>query len=230
MPNHVYSTLRIRGPQADIARLIKTATVKAEKHGKMEKFIKFDRLFPCPCELFEVTSPVRIVSEEEFQKQKTELAERKARIAAGEEKESLFGMSLSISSSYQKELIRRFGVDNWYDWAIKNWGTKWGTYDVAQRESKTGEANFSFQTAWSPAEGLWIKVSADFPTLEFFTEFADEGGGFVGTQTFKEGEKSEDSDPDWSSPEGIQIRKNVGQWSDEEEDEDEESETKDANV
>ena len=42
--------------------------------------------------------------------------------------------------------LRRIGHDNWYDWAVKHWGTKWGTYN-ATYDSKT--RTMSFKSAWA---------------------------------------------------------------------------------
>jgi len=51
----------------------------------------------------------------------------------------------------------RRGVDqSWYDWAIENWGTKWGTYDV-EAFSLGGDGSpvlIKFQSAWSPPSCL----------------------------------------------------------------------------
>jgi hypothetical protein len=65
-----------------------------------------------------------------------------------------------------------------------------------------------------------------YPTLVFDTEYADEGGGFVGATSFENaGEgwtETSDHDYEWDSPEGIAVRERVGYgpW-DEDEDEDE---------
>lgn len=39
--------------------------------------------------------------------------------------------------------------DNWYDWNIANWGTKWDASDVVLNQS-TDSLSFSFSTPWSP--------------------------------------------------------------------------------
>jgi hypothetical protein len=53
--------------------------------------------------------------------------------------------------------IDKYGVNGWYDWSIKNWGTKWNPYpDSVQldRISDT-ELNVDLKTAWDlPTEIL----------------------------------------------------------------------------
>lgn len=41
----------------------------------------------------------------------------------------------------------------WYQWAMENWGTKWGAYDVMEPVQLCGDSfcwTFTFETAWSP--------------------------------------------------------------------------------
>lgn len=51
---------------------------------------------------------------------------------------------------YEKEL---FGDDNWYDWSISNWGTKWEA-DINDYHTdlnhNNGKLYIYFQSAWSP--------------------------------------------------------------------------------
>lgn len=48
----------------------------------------------------------------------------------------------------EKRNIQRYGVANWYDWRIANWGTKW---DIeAEIEEGDGYITLSFDSAWSP--------------------------------------------------------------------------------
>ena len=42
-------------------------------------------------------------------------------------------------------LINKYGHDNWYDWAVENWGTKWGFYGGIV----TSDNSVYFQTAWA---------------------------------------------------------------------------------
>ena len=57
------------------------------------------------------------------------------------------------------------GYDNWYDWAVHNWGTKWELcefYGVDRQyhsENNEGESTitFGFDSAWSPPIGAYEK-------------------------------------------------------------------------
>lgn len=44
----------------------------------------------------------------------------------------------------------KYGKDNWYDWSIAHWGTKWNSYgyDGAYTPQDFDE-HIEFQTAWS---------------------------------------------------------------------------------
>jgi hypothetical protein len=113
-------------------------------------------------------------------------------------------------------LIEKYGTNDWYEWAVKNWGTKWDCYDVTSwditENGDNSSATIYYETAWSPATQMWEKVSRDYPTIQFFHEFADEGGGFVGNQLIQNGDIVEDNDYEWDSDEGIVIREAVGMW------------------
>ena len=45
----------------------------------------------------------------------------------------------------KKENFDKYGSQDWYDWCVANWGTKWGCYDGA-----INEQSLWFASAWSP--------------------------------------------------------------------------------
>ena len=129
------------------------------------------------------------------------------------------GITKENSDSYKA----KYGTDNWYDWAIANWGSKWGVYDETEwnitdvEEDGLSSAGIWYQTAWTPVSLAWERISKNYPTLEFFHEFADEGGAFVGNQLIQDGNIIDDNDYEWNSDEGIVIREGVGMLVEEEE-------------
>ena len=71
---------------------------------------------------------------------------------------------------WQKEnsrlLQKKYGVDNWYDWAVKNWGTKWDVlscshFDLISLDDDVWMLSIQFETAWAPP------INA----IEYFVEF-----------------------------------------------------------
>lgn len=78
-----------------------------------------------------------------------------------------------------------YGKNNWYDWSIENWGTKWNAYDM---DRYLGGNVIRWQTAWSGVVELMKTLSKKFPTVEFDYKWADEDTGHnVGHVTIKAG-------------------------------------------
>jgi len=227
MPNHVSSNLTITGPGDDVRRFV--SAVDRSASGKIVgEELDFAALVPMPKELVGTISPIHIRTQAEIDARWAEWNRRKQ---AGELKdweikeEKPWGLGITQEAS--DALIAKYGSDNWYDWAHCNWGTKWGAYDTGEWEVTDDEtsgmttATISYNTAWSPATPFFERVSLMFPTLVFDTEYADEGGGFVGATSFENGEIS-DHDYEWDSVEGKDVRESVGYGPcDEDEDEDE---------
>lgn len=203
MPNHVYSQLRIEASPNTIQSLIEL--VKDDKAT-----LSADKIIPMPTELREVTSPVRIVSEEEYAAWKAKPKDPNAWSSTG-----------PITARLQAEYLRRFGADDWYTWANKNWGTKWGFYDASDWDVGDIAATISFQTAWAPATPVIEKLASLFPEATITYSFADEGGNFVGNEVYRNGEKVEENSFEWREPDGVAIRQLVGYWFDEDEEDEE---------
>lgn len=69
--------------------------------------------------------------------------------------------------------MRKYGHIYWYDWAVKNWGTKWNAYG-----NPTANDNvITFETAWSGANDIVCKLSEQYPDLQFELAYADEDTG-----------------------------------------------------
>ena len=133
-------------------------------------------------------------------------------------------MGLGITQAKHDEFILKYGYDNWYDWCVFHWGTKWNAYDVTEwsinENGDNSSATIYYETAWSPVTALWLSVSKDYPTLEFYHEFADEGGGFLGSETIVDGRIISEEEFEWDSDDGIELREGLGRyWPEDAEDE-----------
>ena len=65
--------------------------------------------------------------------------------------------------------------DRWYHWCVENWGTKWEPDMYGNELSDYDSLEITFNTAWSPPEGVVEKLREKFPELSFQC-FYDEPG------------------------------------------------------
>ena len=56
----------------------------------------------------------------------------------------------SPSSSADKPQPMVEGFDNWYDWRVENWGTKWEVNEFYGVDRHGDTISFGFSSAWSP--------------------------------------------------------------------------------
>jgi hypothetical protein len=104
----------------------------------------------------------------------------------------------------RKKNTEKYGFPTWYEWANAIWGTKWGIYDAVWDGNVV-----TFQSAWSPAHKIIAALSKDFPEATFYLDYADEGGGFLGVMTIKNGE-IDDNPLEWKSKDGKKLRRILG--------------------
>jgi len=67
--------------------------------------------------------------------------------------------------------LAKLGAESWYDWAVKNWGTKWGTYGVSYDDYRT----LQFNSAWGPPHKAVFKALFDKFKESFEVYGYDEG-------------------------------------------------------
>ncbi len=141
MPNNIINTVTITGSKSDLN------SIRELMHG--EENFDFEKILPMPKELLTITTGSNTIDN--------------VKVHAWREVE---GKCTTISKEEFDELKSKYGSYDWYDWAIKNWGTKWGAYehrDVIQ----TGKTlKYRFETAWSIANGVYTKLSLMFPDVK----------------------------------------------------------------
>jgi hypothetical protein len=71
------------------------------------------------------------------------------------------------------------GFDNWYDWRVSNWGTKWdvSTEGLEFHDHGDGTAEITgwFDSAWAPPTGAYEKFCDDMDGV-YLEAFYEEGG------------------------------------------------------
>ena len=97
-----------------------------------------------------------------------------------------------------------FDSNHWYDWNVRNWGTKW---DVANKddekfpetelsdESKT-YLGYRFNTAWSPPVEAIYELSRQYPSAVFTLSYEEETG-WGGEVVFTHGKGTETESYGW---------------------------------
>ncbi len=74
--------------------------------------------------------------------------------------------------------LKNYGSINWYEWSIRNWGTKWNASDL---EVSDDFKNLIFETAWDPSIEIMLQISKQNPDIKFGYLYSDEAiGSHVG--------------------------------------------------
>ena len=74
--------------------------------------------------------------------------------------------------------------ENWYNWRIANWGTKWDlgdetSYDVSNEENEK-VCIYIFCTAWGPPINWLTTVSSIYSDIKFKLDYCEPGMNFAG--------------------------------------------------
>lgn len=97
----------------------------------------------------------------------------------------------------------KFGVPDWYEWSIRNWGTKWNSCNTFLSED--GKSVY-FDTAWSPAVPAIEKMARMHPNVRITHEYAEEQTGFMsGRYVYENGLAVEENQFDPYSKEAYEM-------------------------
>ena len=204
MPNHIQNMLLVSGDSTELAKFvsyIKDEDVNDPETGKV-KHIDFNKIVPMP---------EGIKHSEESTKKEDALYlychfnglidEAKKLVSPFMTLDRAMMCIMSNFNSLDKaleygesvyKLYLETGATSWYDWSLKNWGTKWNAYNTYVHKNDSSCFELYFQTAWSGVPGLITKLVKEFPTLQFTYKYADEDMGY------NCGEGHSDGDGDFS--------------------------------
>lgn len=178
MPNHIQNRLIFDKDIKEINAFLK----------KEDKRIDFNNIIKRPDDLnISIHRGIEIAVEKKYNAPlptgpflanlEKQLRKRPTPIFEGEDKE-LFEKACQ---NYEK-----YGYYSWYNWSVKNWGTKWNAYYTPDDRDK--DNIIYFQTAWSGVPHLICKFSEKFPETTFQYAYADEDtGSNVGKYSFRDG-------------------------------------------
>jgi hypothetical protein len=180
MPNHVYNKLKIKGPKTELDKIKKDAKEANEKFS-------IRKLYPMPQDLEKTSSPPNILKTGEYLKEMKKIKENPE-----------MDWSRPLTKKQSEELIKKFGVNNWYDWALINWGTKWGSYSSALAKEGKTYLKYEFDTAWGPPIIGLRNISEIYPKLSFELKYEEEGMGFKGWAIIEGGNVIDEEESDYN--------------------------------
>lgn len=74
-------------------------------------------------------------------------------------------------------LKERYGATSWYDWCVRNWGTKWYADDASIESESPTQLQYRFETAWNVPVEIYQALAEMFPDIDMHILFADEALG-----------------------------------------------------
>jgi hypothetical protein len=81
-----------------------------------------------------------------------------------------------------QQLIEKYGYDNWYDWCIAIWGTKWSASEVEVVCDEGDMVEYNLSSAWGPPVGVYLAIVNRFRRLDvewFYDEPYDRVAGYL---------------------------------------------------
>jgi len=168
MPNWCFNDVEFIGSKKDIESL---KELLGGEDTESKKIFDFNKIIPMPEELRRVGNPVSIVSEEEYQKVS--------------EKENSIPITQTISNEYKK----KYGFDNWYDWACGTWGTKWEACEAECINESETSLQYNFSTAWCPPRGIFLALKKMCPKVAISWGYEERGCSLYGTWHYNGGQR-----------------------------------------
>ena len=89
-----------------------------------------------------------------------------------------------------------YGKNNWLDWSIANWGTKWNAYHFACDDYESDK--ITFYTANTAPHPILKRISEMYPNITMHHQWADDNVGYnCGERTYKGGQMLDEYYPDY---------------------------------
>ena len=183
MPNWVFNSLVVSGEKSELDKMVAQLNQPFVKHFPEHKFENGEIVWVADEQHYD--NPVfafwNIVKPTDLESYYGEEIHKKTNLEP---------------EDFMAEFVRSMREDNdWYHWNCRNWGTKWDVAvdnksdysDTRMEITDDGSVMYHFNTAWSPVGEVLIKLSEQYPTLEFDYEYEEEQG-WGGKCTFLGGE------------------------------------------
>lgn len=95
------------------------------------------------------------------------------------------------------DTVARYGKNNWRDWSIANWGTKWNAYRFDDNPDHYSDNKITFATANKAPAPIMQKLSEMYPDITMRHLWADDNVGHnCGERVYKAGSVIEEFKPE----------------------------------
>jgi hypothetical protein len=115
--------------------------------------------------------------------------------------EELLSVSAPERDPQQSEIrVTKYGAKDWYDWNVKNWGTKWNVTASIYSDSSERVPGYStvnkpenrvvkleFDSAWSPPIAAITMLAKQFPKVDIYHTYDESGCDFAGYNMYSKG-------------------------------------------
>lgn len=179
MPNHITTAVEITGSKESIAKLIEDTKIILDPDVDQNEF-DFNGIIPMPKGLniesgsntdlglaaFGKSEPGKMFSMGIEQYSKLDWFKKKyPGVTTAEEMLEFLensddendGKILELGKQ-ASENIDKYGHATWYEWANRNWGTKWNAYDVQYIAHDDNHLVLKITTAWDTPHPIWNKL------------------------------------------------------------------------
>lgn len=169
MPNWSTNHTIVVGPKValdDIARAITD-----------DNDFDFNHILPTPEILDKLAAPIHAVDDAEFAENHnlyrapTTIDELRAFI---DTQQSPYGLQ-EVPKTVLQTIIDTYGFDDWYNWRVNNWGTKWTGNNAEAQRFHDNLLLITYDTAWSPPTGVFSHLRANYENLHIINGADIEG-------------------------------------------------------
>lgn len=188
MPNLCQNELFVKGNKKDIKEFKEEAKGTGEDE---DTDLSMSNFLPVPEILTRMSAPTFPVESKNLEKEMIKDIEN------GSD-------TIPITKKISEALEKKYGADNWYNWQVENWGTKWDI-DAHLSTVSNEELVYDFMSAWSPPNNFLVGVSKFYPKLRFYLEYHEGGMGFRGEFEAKNGKTTKDRSWDMTTEELCEL-------------------------
>lgn len=209
MPNHITSRLKITGEATKVAEVFNFIKADTPEKDGYHRLFDLEKIYPMPKALDIDSSSLGEDGTKYLVAMAGDILERNL-YQKSCHYAHMKEMEASNPKMFEKAIeegkirlhnIADYGVADWYQWRLQNWGTKWNTYEYRRLDDNTIE----FQTAWNGIPNMVRLVAEKFPEVTIEYKYADEDwSNNVGSFIFH-GDEVEDFSPEDCSPEAWEL-------------------------